>query len=331
MGTRLANQIRSMLRVVSILAAVLAASSALAQATFPNRTVTMIVGFAPGGGTDIASRIIAKKLSENVGQSVVVENRAGAGGNIATEIVARSQPDGYMLLLASVGSLSVAPHLIAKLPYDPVRDLAPVTMAVMFPNVLVVHPSVAAQTLADFVKLAQAKPGSINYGSSGIGGAGHLAGELFRLMAKVDIVHVPYKGGGPAVTDLLAGQVGAVFATPASAGQYVKAGKLRALAVTGTARSPSMPEVPTVAESGYPGYEATNWYAYVVAAKTPKDIVERWNRELVKVLNAPDVREQLLHHGLEPQPGTSEALAKHIERELVTWGRVVKAAGITAN
>ena len=291
----------------------------------------MIVGFAPGGGTDIASRIIAKKLGENVGQSVVVENRAGAGGNIATELVARSQPDGYTLRLASVGSLAVAPHIIAKLPSDPVRDLAPVTMAVMFPNVLVVHPTVQAQTLAEFVKLAQAKPGTINYGSSGIGGAGHLAGELFRMMAKVDIVHVPYKGGGPAVTDLLAGQVAAVFATPASAGQYVKAGRLRALAVTGTARSPSMPEVPTIAESGYPGYEATNWYAYVVAAKTPKDIVERWNRELVKVLTAPDVKEQLLSHGLEPHPGTSEALARHIERELATWGRVVKAAGITAN
>jgi len=317
--------------LASMLTAALLASSALAQAPFPSRTVTMIVGFAPGGGTDIASRIIAKKLSENIGQSVVVENRAGAGGNIATELVARSQPDGYTLLLASVGSLSVAPHIVAKLPYDPVRDLAPVTMAVMFPNVLVVHPSVAAQTLADFVRLARAKPGSINYGSSGIGGAGHLAGELFRMMAKVDIVHVPYKGGGPAVTDLLAGQVAAVFATPASAGQHVKAGKLRALAVTGVARSPSMPDVPTVAESGYPGYEATNWYAYVVAAKTPKDIVERWNRELVKVLTAPDVREQLLGHGLEPQPGTAEALAKHIERELATWSRVVKEAGITAN
>ena len=318
-------------RALPLILAVFAASSALAQAPFPSRTVTMIVGFAPGGGTDIASRIIAKKLSENIGQSVVVENRAGAGGNIATEIVARSQPDGYTLLLASVGSLSVAPHLVAKLPYDPVRDLAPITMAVMFPNVLVVHPSVQAQALADFVKLAQAKPGTINYGSSGIGGAGHLAGELFRMMAKVDIVHVPYKGGGPAVTDLLAGQVAAVFATPASAGPHVKAGKLRALAVTGAARSPAMPEVPTVAESGYAGYEATNWYAYVVAAKTPKEIVERWNRELVKVLTHAEVNKQLLEHGLEPQPGTSEALAKHIERELATWGRVVKAAGITAN
>ena len=314
-----------------VLAGALLASSALAQAPFPSRTITMIVGFAPGGGTDIASRIIAKKLGENIGQSVVVENRAGAGGNIATELVARSQPDGYTILLASVGSLTVAPHLIAKLPYDPVRDLAPITMAVMFPNVLVVHPSVAAQTLADFVKLAKAKPGSINYGSSGIGGAGHLAGELFRMMAKVEIVHVPYKGGGPAVTDLLAGQIAAVFATPASAGPHIKAGKLRALAVTGAARSPSMPDVPTVAESGYPGYEATNWYAYVVAAKTPKDLLERWNRELVKVLTTPEVRDQLLSHGLEPQPGTPEGLGKHMERELATWGRVVKEAGITAN
>ena len=321
-----------MLRTLaSILAGVLLVSGAQAQAPFPSRAITMIVGFAPGGGTDIASRIIAKKLGENIGQSVVVENRAGAGGNIATELVTRSQPDGYTILLASVGSLTVAPHIVAKLPYDPLRDLAPITMAVMFPNVLVVHPSVAAQTLADFVRLAQAKPGSINYGSSGIGGAGHLAGELFRVMAKVDIVHVPYKGGGPAVTDLLAGQIAAVFATPASAGQHVKAGKLRALAVTGTARSPTMPDVPTIAESGYPGYEATNWYAYVAAARTPKDILERWNRELVKVLTTPEVRDQLLGNGLEPQPGTSEALARHMERELAVWGRVVKEAGITAN
>ena len=320
-----------MFRLIGSILAACLASSALAQAPFPSRTITMIVGFAPGGGTDIASRIIAKKLGENIGQSVVVENRAGAGGNIATELVARAQPDGYTILLASVGSLAVAPHIVTKLPYDPVRDLAPVTMAVMFPNVLVLHPSVPARTLAEFVKLAQAKPAGIHYGSSGIGGAGHLAGELFRMMAKVDIVHVPYKGGGPAVTDLLAGQVEAVFATPASAGQYVKAGKLRALAVTGAVRSPSMPEVPTIAESGYPGYEATNWYAYVLPVKTAKDVVERWNRELVKVLTTPEVREQLLSHGLEPQPGTSEALARHIERELATWGKVVKEAGITAN
>ncbi len=324
--------IRPMLRLLAATAlGLLIAGSVSAQAVFPNRPVTMVVGFAPGGGTDIASRIIAKKLSENLGQSVVVENRAGAGGNIATEIVTRAQPDGHTILLASVGSLTVAPHIVAKLPYDPLRDLAPITMAVIFPNVLVVNLSVPANTLADFVKLAHAKPGSISYGSSGIGGAGHLAGELFRIVAKVDIVHVPYKGGGPAVADLLGGQIAAVFATPASAGTHIKAGKIRALAVTGTARSPSLPDVPTIAESGYPGYEATNWYAYVAPAKTPKDILERWNHELVKVLSTPEVRDQLVGHGLEPAPGTSEALARYIEREYATWGRVVKEAKIQAN
>jgi tripartite-type tricarboxylate transporter receptor subunit TctC len=291
----------------------------------------MVVGFAPGGGTDIAARIIARKLAENIGQPVVVENRTGAGGNIATDLVAKAAPDGYTILLGSVGSLTVAPHMVAKLPYDPLRDLAPITMAVVFPNVLIVHPSVPAQSLADFVKLARDKPGNISYGSSGIGGAGHLAGALFGMVAKIDIVHVPYKGGEPAVRDLLGGQIAAVFATPASSGAHIKAGKARALAMTGRTRSPAFPEVPTIAESGFPGYEATNWYAYVAPAKTPKEIIARWNQELVKVLSAPEVREQLLAHGLEPMPGTAEELAKYIEREHATWGRVVKEAGITAN
>jgi tripartite-type tricarboxylate transporter receptor subunit TctC len=308
-----------------------AATSAQAQAPFPGRPVSMLVGFAPGGGTDTASRIIARKLAENLGQSVVVENKPGAGGNVATELVTKAAPDGSVILLASVGSLTVNPHLVAKLPYDPFKDLAPITMAVVFPNLLVAHPSLNIATIADLVRLARAKPGAITYGSSGIGGAGHLAGELFRLMAKVDIVHVPYKGGGPAVADLLGGQIGLVFATPASAGAHVKAGKIRAIAVTGATRSPSMPEVPTIAESGYPGYEATNWYAYVAPAATPKEIIARWNLELVKVLNAPDIREQLFHHGFEPQPGTPEALTKYMQREYATWGRVVKEAKITAN
>ena len=320
-----------MKRSIVLWLGLLAAGAAAAQAPFPGRPVSMLVGFAPGSGTDTASRIIAKKLAENLGQSVSVENRPGAGGNVATEMVARAVPDGSVILLASVGSLTVTPHLVAKMPYDPFKDLAPITMAVVFPNYLVVHPSLGVSTLAEFVKLAAAKPGTISYGSSGIGGAGHLAGELFRMMAKIDIVHVPYKGGGPAVTDLLGGQIGAVFATPASAGAQVKAGKIRGLAVTGAARSPSMPEVPTIAESGYPGYEATNWYAYVAPAKTPKDVIARWNLELVKVLNSPDIREQLHHHGFEPQPGSPEALTKYMEREYATWGRVVKEAKITAN
>ena len=320
-----------MIRILFIALNLLAAGAALAQAPFPGRPVTMLVGFAPGGGTDTASRIIAKKLAENIGQSVSVENKPGAGGNIATDLVAKSAPDGATILLASVGSLTVTPHLVAKLPYDPFKDLAPITLAVVFPNLLVVHPSLGVNTLAEFVNLAQAKPGAITFGSSGIGGAGHLAGELFKIVAKIDIVHVPYKGGGPAVADLLGGQIGAVFATPASAGVHVKAGKIRGLAMTGAARSPSMPEVPTIAESGYPGYEATNWYAYVAAGKTPKEIIARWNQELVKVLNAADVREQLFHHGFEPHPGTPEALTKYMEREYATWGRVVRQAKITAN
>ena len=311
--------------------ALLGAAPSWAQSGFATRPVTMVVGFAPGGGTDIAARIIAKKLSENIGQTVVVENRAGAGGNIATESVAKSLPDGHTILLASVGSLTVAPHIVAKLPYDPLKDLTPITMAVVFPNVLVVHPSLGVNSVGEFVKLAKDKPGSISYGSSGIGGAGHLAGALFGIVAKMDIVHVPYKGGEPAVRDLLGGQIGAVFATPASSGPHIKSGKIRAIAVTGRSRSPAFPDVPTIAESGYPGYEATNWYAYVAPVKTPKDIVARWNQELVKALSDAEVQKQLLANGLEPQPGTAEALAKYIESEYATWGRVVKEAKITAN
>jgi len=320
-----------MKKLLGIAVTALFAGAAFAQAPYPSRPISMVVGFAPGGGTDTASRIIAKKLGENLGQPVVVENKAGAGGNIATDLVAKAAPDGYTILLASVGSMAITPHLPPKPPYDPLRDLAPITMAVVFPNVLVVHPSMKTNTLAEFVALAKAKPGAINYGSSGIGNAGHLAGELFRIYAKIDIVHVPYKGGGPATTDLLGGQIGAIFSTPASVVGHIKAGKIRALATTGATRSLAMPEVPTIAESGYPGYEATNWYAYVAPVKTPKEIVARLQQELVKALSAPDVREQLLSHGLEPQPGTSEALAKYIAREYETWGRVVKEAKIASN
>ena len=307
-----------------------AAANAFAQG-YPSRPINMVIGFAPGGGTDTAARIIAKKLAEEMGQTVVVENKPGAGGNIATDYVAKSAPDGYTILLGSIGSLTVAPHIVAKLPYDPRRDLAPITMAVVFPNVLVVNPSLNVKTLAEYVKLAKEKPGSITYGSSGIGGAAHLAGALFGSMAKIDIVHVPYKGGGPAVKDLLGGQIPSAFATPASAGALVKAGRLVAIAVTGAQRTAYLPEVPTIAELGYPGYEATNWYAYMAPAKTPEDNLGRLHRDLVKVLGDKGIREQLSGHGLDPMPGTRAELAAYIEREYVTWGRVVKEAKITAN
>jgi tripartite-type tricarboxylate transporter receptor subunit TctC len=301
-----------------------------AQQAYPTQPIRMVVGFAAGGGTDTAARIIAKKLGENVGQQILVENRAGAGGNIATENVARAAPDGYTILLGAVGPLSVAPHMVKQLGYDPQKDLAPITLAVTFANVLVVHPSVPANTLAEYVKLANSKPGGIAYGTSGIGGAGHLAGELFRTMAKANITHVPYKGGGPAMADLLGGQIESLFASAPSAVPHVKAGKIRALATTGPARSAFLPDVPTIAELGYPGYQATNWYAYVAPAKTPPEIIERLNREIVKVLETPEIRAQLLTHGMEPIPSTPAELAKHIDSELAVWGKVVKEAKITA-
>jgi tripartite-type tricarboxylate transporter receptor subunit TctC len=323
--------IRTFAAALTALAAAFFACGALAQAAFPARQVTVMVGFAPGGGTDTAARILAKRFAETMGQPVLVENRPGAGGNIAAELLAKAAPDGHTLYLVSPGPLTVAPHMIAKLPYDPRRDFVPIGMAVAFPNVLVVNASVPANSLAEFIKLANAKPEGLTYGSSGIGNIGHLAGELLRMLAKVNIVHVPYKGGAPAMTDLLGGQIAAIFATPVTAGPHIKAGKIRAIAVTGLARSPAMPDVPTVAESGYPGYEAVNWYGLIAPAKTPKDVVERWHRELQAALAIAEIRDQLMSHGMEASPGTSAEFARYIEREYATWGRVVKEAKITAN
>ena len=314
-----------------IAAAALLVLAPQAHAQFaPTRPVTMTVGFAPGGGTDTAARIIAKKLSENIGQSVVVENRAGAGGNIAAQHVATAPPDGYTLHLSSVGPLTVAPAMQKSLAYDVKRDIAPITMAVVFPNVFIVHPGVPARTLKDFVALAKEKKGELSYGSSGVGGAGHLAGELFKQAAGVDIIHVPYKGGGPAMTDLLGGRIHMYSSVPSTAQPHVEAGKVFALATTGLKRTAAMPNVPTVAESGYPGFEATNWYAFVMSSKVPKDVQDYWNRELVKVLKDPGVAAELAKHGLEPQPGTAQELAKYIESETEKWARVVREANIKA-
>ena len=306
-------------------------STALTAQEFPSKPITMVVGFAAGGATDTAARIIAKKLGENLGLSVIVDNRAGAGGNIAHQQVANAAPDGSVILLGSVGPLCIAPHLVAKLGYDPQKELAPLTMGVSFPNVLVVHAGVPAKNFAEFVALARAKPGTLDYASTGVGSASHLAGEMFKQRAGVDIVHVPYKGGGPAMIDLLAGRITGYYSTQSTAGPHIETGKLRALAVTGLTRLPSMPNVPTIAESGFPGFDATNWYAFVAPAKTPKTILDRWNTELVKVLSAPDVQEQLNKHGLTPMPGTREDLGAKIRRESATWAKVIKDGKITAD
>jgi tripartite-type tricarboxylate transporter receptor subunit TctC len=316
----------------SLVAATLAALSHVAFAqSYPAKPITMLAGFAAGGSVDTVARIVAKRLADGLGQNVVVDNKAGAGGVVATQQLARSAPDGYTILLAAMGSLAVSPHLVPNIGYDPLRDLAPITMAVAFPNVIVVHPSLPARTLADFVQLAKASPGKITYGTSGIGGTGHLAGEMFALTAGIDIVHVAYKGGAPAMQDLLGGQIPAVVGTPITSLPHIKSGKIRALATTGATRARIMPDVPTVAESGYPGFEAINWYAYVAPARTPPEIIARLNREIGAVLNAPEVREQLDQHGVEARPGSSAELAKYMASELSAWGKVVKAAKIQVN
>ncbi len=296
----------------------------------PKKTVTLVVGFAAGGAADTGARVIARKLAENMGQTVVVDNRAGAGGNLAHQYVAQAIPDGATILLGSIGPLAIAPHLM-KLPYDAQRDLAPLTLGMGFPNVLVVHAGVRAKTLAEFVTLAKQKPGALDFASTGAGSAAHLAGELFNQRAGIDTVHIPYKGGAPALQDLLGGRVAAYYSTWSTAQPHVESGRLIALASTGLSRPAFLPHVPTIAESGYPGFAATNWYAFVAPGKTPPAVLDRWNKELVKALNAPEVKAELLKHGLTPQPGSRDELARFIAAESVTWGKLIRERKITAD
>jgi tripartite-type tricarboxylate transporter receptor subunit TctC len=304
------------------------AGSAFGQ-SYPAKTILTVVGFAPGGGTDTVARVIGKTLGESLGQQVVVENKAGAGGTIAVDYVAKAAPDGYTLVLANVGAVAANPHIM-KLPYDPLRDLTPIGMATVFANVIVVQPRLQVNSLAEFVSLARKRPGQLTYASSGVGGAAHLAGELLEMMAKVYLVHVPYRGGGPAMQGFLGDQVDAFIATPVTARVHVAAGKARAIATTGPTRAALMPDVPTVAESGYAGYEALNWYAYYGPKGMPKDIVERLNRELTKALADKETVALLHKQGVEPQAGSPEDLARYTQAEHKTWGRVVKEAGIKA-
>ncbi len=299
------------------------ATQALAQDFPPKKNISLIVGFVAGGAADMGARIIAKRLGENLGVSVTVENKAGAGGNIAHQFTATGPSDGSVLLLGSVGPLAIAPNMM-KLPYDPVKDLAPLTMAVNFPNVLVVDPGTGIKTFSEFIATARKNPGKLTFASTGPGSASHLAGELLNDMAKLDTVHVPYKGGAAALQDVLGGRVTGWYATMATAAPHIEAGKLIPLASTGTQRLPSLPKVPTIAESGFPGFNATNWYAFVASSKVPKPVLDRWNTELVKVLNTPDVVEQLNKHGLTPQPGTREELARYMAADTAMWGRVIR-------
>ena len=313
---------------LAALTMIAASATVHAQAGFPNKPITLSVGFAPGGGTDITARLLARKLAEQLGQPVNVDNKPGAGGNIAAEQAARANPDGYFIHLTNIGALTVSPHTTKKLGYDPRKDFTPLSMAVQFPNVLVVHPSQPIRNVEEYAKAARAKAGALAYGTSGISSTGHLSGALFESIAKVDLVHVPYKGGGPAMTDLLGGQVPSVFASAPTAVSQIKAGKIRALAVTGPRRSDSLPDVPTIAET-FPGYDVTNWYAFVAPPGMSRELAERWNREIITALNDPKVREQIKEHGMEAVPSTQKELQDKILREYVLWEKIVKQAGIT--
>ena len=305
----------------------LAAGIAYAQSDYPHKPIRIVVPVAPGGGTDFTARLIGQKLAEAWGQSVIVDNRPGAAGNLGVEIVSKAQPDGYTLVMP-ITSFSINPSLYAKLPFDTVRDFAPVVLAASAPLLLVINPGVPAQSVKDLVALAKAKPGAMNYANSGSGTTAHLAGELFKRMAGVDIVSIAYKGGGPAVIDLIAGQVQIYFSTIPAALQQVKAGRLRALAVTSTKRVPELPDMPTVSESGLPGFEVVGWFGLFAPAGTPKPAIARLNTEIVRILNAPESRERLSGHGLIPGGGTPDELGQFLQAEIAKWRKLIKETGI---
>ena len=320
-------------RAALSLAATLAISTPHAAAAvdaYPARPIRFVVAFPPGGGTDIIARSIAQKLSRSLAQQVVVDNRPGAGGNIGTDIVAKSAPDGYTMLMGSAGPLAINASLFASMPFDPVRDLAPVTLAASTPNVLVVHPLLKAATVKELIALARARPGGINFASSGHGTPAHLAGELFNSMAGVKMVHVPYKGAAPALADLLGGQVQLMFSTMPPALPHVKDGKLRALAVTSLKRSRATPDLPTVDEAALPGFEANTWHGVVVPAGTPAIIITRLNREIVAILHLHDIVERLSGQGAEALGSTPEEFAAYIRLETVKWAKVVRESGAKA-
>ena len=299
-----------------------------AQAGYPERPIRIVVPVAPGGGTDFVARLLAEKLAPALGQPVLVDNRPGGSGNVGVRQVVESPPDGYTLVMP-ITSLPISPSL-QKLPFNPVKDLAPITLAGTLPLVLVVHPSLPATTVREVIALAKARPRTLNFANSGVGTTAHLAGELFNRMAGVEMVSVNYKGGGPAVTDLLGGHVQLYFSTIPSVIQHVKSGKLRAIAVTGRQRSSEMPEVPTVIESGLRDFEVTSWFGLFAPAGTPRAVIERLNRESVAALAQADVRQKMAGHGVDAASSTPEALGQLLASEIERWGKVIREAGIKA-
>jgi tripartite-type tricarboxylate transporter receptor subunit TctC len=308
----------------------LGANTALAQA-YPSKPIRMVIPFPPGGGNDIIARFVGKKLSDRLGQPVVLDNKAGANGIVGLTAVMQAAPDGYTLGIAAAGPMAVNPALYDKLPYNPLTDFAPITNMVNYPLLLVTHPSVPAKNVQELVALAKSKPGTLFYASPGSGNSGHLAGELFNSLAKVNTVHVPYKGQGPATADLLAGQVQMLYSSIPSVLSMVQQGRLTALAIGSAKRLASLPNVPTIAESGVPGYEAYSWIGIVAPANTPREIILRLNREIVEILKEKDAVEELLRQGAIPVADSPEHFAAYMKDEIAKWGAVVKSANIKAD
>lgn len=319
-----------MVRLIALVLCSLFVAVAGAQDAYPSRPLKFILPFPPGGGTDILGRVIAERLSANLGQPVVTENRGGAGGNVGAEAAARSAPDGYTIVLVAP-SLAISPSLYSKLNYDPVKDLAPVSLVATVPNVMITNPSVEAKNLQEFIALARARPGAMNYGSGGAGTSNHLAGELFNIVTGAKLVHVPYKGVNLAMQGVLAREIQLVFIGIPAALPHIKTGRLRALALVAPQRSPALPEVPTAAEAGLKDFEVTTWYGVMTPAGTPRPIVTRLNSELVKIMHAPDVKERLAGMATDPLTSTPEEFAAYLKQEIAKWGDVVRKANLKAD
>jgi tripartite-type tricarboxylate transporter receptor subunit TctC len=305
-----------------------ASSTAPAADSYPAKPIRLVVGFAPGGANDLVARAVATRLSPRLGQQVVVENRAGAGGNIATELVARAAPDGYTMLLASVASFAMSPALIGKVPFDPVSDFAPVSQGVWVTSILSVHPSMPIKTLKQLEAYALKAPGKLNYASPGAGSIAHLGSELLFHTARIKLNHVPYKGGAPAAADAIAGHVEAIYSLISTQTPHIRSGRLRGIVVSSARRSGALPEVPTVAESGYAGFEASGWLGFALPAKTPKPVVDRLNKEIVAVLRTKEVEAQLTDLGMDPEPTDPALFHALIKSDFSRWAKVVRDAGI---